>query len=264
MEQIMIDLYDGNNVMRRAMEKHQLPLAKPMSLRQRYEATCAAPAGTQLWIWDGYDHNDRRRDIYPPYKMNRDPAAEDIYAQIKLWREILALSPAVQIAVRGWEADDVISTLAGRFARMGIPVRIHSNDMDFAQLTRLPNVSLIGVDTKGVEGRWVPLYKAMVGDKSDNIAGIPGFGPGAWDSLVEHRAQIERAIVAGQSAGFVGLPFKPKVLAWLQSDDNIKLLQNMLTVTYFDTVPDDELEAGIIQGDVNRLAAHTRMSEFFL
>lgn len=260
----MIDLYDGNNVMRRAMERHQLPSARPMSLRQRYEATCAATAGTQLWIWDGYQHNERRRAIYPPYKMNRPPIAEDIFAQVTLWKDILRFSPAVQVTVQGWEADDVISTLAGRFAKTGLPVNIHSNDMDFAQLTRLPNVTLVGVDTKGVEGRWVPLYKAMVGDKSDNIDGIPGFGPKAWDALQDHWPEIERAIVAGDPAGFVGLPFKPGVLAWLQGKNNIELLQAMLTVTYFDTVPADELEGGIIQGDVDRMAAHARLSEFFL
>lgn len=260
----MIDLYDGNNVMRRSIEKQMLPTARPMTLRQRYEAACAAPVGSQIWVWDGYQHNERRREIYPAYKMNREPAAENIYAQIKLFREILALSPTTQVTVNGWEADDVISTLARQFARRGVAVRIHSNDMDYAQLTNLPNVTLVGVDNKGVNGRWVALFKAMVGDKSDNIAGIPGFGPKRWTEMENSWPQIERAIVSGNPAGFVGLPFKPAILAWLQSDDNIKLLQSMLLVTHFYNVPDDELEGGISVGKLDRLAAHARMSEFFL
>lgn len=260
----MIDLYDGNNVMRRSMEKHQLPTARPMSLRQRYEATVAKPAGSQIWVWDGYKHNERRQAIYPAYKMNREPAAADIYAQIKLWKEILTMSTASQVEVYGWEADDVISTLARRLSRKGVQVNIHTNDMDYGQLEHLPNIKLVGVNTKGVPGRWVPLYKAMVGDTSDNIDGIPGFGPKRWLEMADYWPQIERAIVIGDSAGFVGLPFKPAVLAWLQADENIKLLQQMLTVTYFEDVPDDELEGGIKEGVMNRMAAHNRMAEFFL
>ena len=260
----MIDIYDGNNVMRRAMERHLLPMARPMTIRQRYEQMCAAQPGTQIWVWDGYQHNERRREVYPPYKMNREPAAEDIYAQIKLWKELLAMTPATQVTVQGWEADDVISTLARKFARRGISVRIHSNDMDYAQLLRLPNVTLVGVDTKGVEGRWVALYKALVGDKSDNIAGIPGFGPKRWLELQDHWPQIERAIVQGNVGGFDGIPFKPAVAAWLADASNIKLLQAMLFVTHFDDVPDDELEGGVKEGSINRLAANARMTEFFL
>jgi 5'-3' exonuclease len=259
----MIDLYDGNNVMRRAMERH-IGGPSPMSLRQRYEATLATAPGTQFWVWDGYQHNERRREIYPPYKMNREPVAQDIFSQIKLWREVLAMSHATQVEVYGWEADDVISTLARRLSHKGIPVRIHSNDMDYGQLEHLPNITLVGVNTKGVSGRWVPLYKAMVGDSSDNIAGIPGFGPKRWLEMEDHWPQIERAIVAGTPSGFAGLPFKPAVLAWLQDEQNIALLQAMLTITYFEDVPNDELEGGLKLGTIDRVAAHNRLTEFFL
>src|SRR5687767_14551657 len=105
METPMIDLYDGNNVMRRSMERH-ISAPTPMSLRQRYEATVAKPLGSQIWVWDGYQHNERRRAIYPAYKMNREPIAEDIFSQIKLWKEILTMSTASQVEVYGWEADD--------------------------------------------------------------------------------------------------------------------------------------------------------------
>jgi 5'-3' exonuclease len=256
----MINLYDGNNVMRRAMEKHQLPMQRPLTLRLRYEAAKAS----DIWVWDGYQHNERRRAVYPPYKMNREPTPENVYAQINLWKEILALSPSTQVTVHGWEADDVISTLARSFAKRGVPVAIHSNDMDYAQLTRLPNVTLVGVDTKGVDGRWVALYKALVGDKSDNIAGINGFGPKRWLELEDYWPQIERAIVQGAPAGFEGVPFKPAVAAWLRDDENIKLLQAMLYVTHFEDVPEDELEGGIIEGKPDPRAAHLRLSEFFL
>lgn len=259
----MINLYDGNNVMLRAMEKPQLKRERPLSLRMRYEQTCSRPEGTEIWCWDGRNHNDRRREIYPPYKTNRTPMAEDRFAQINLWKDLLKLSPATQICVHGWEADDVISTLARRFAKTGIPVTIHSNDMDYGQLG-YPNVVLNGVDSKGVEPRWIALYKAMVGDKSDFIAGIPGFGPKTWADLADHWPQIERAIVQGTPAGFEGLPFKPSVRAWLTSQENIDLLRAMLTVTHFMDVPDDELDGGIIHGETNRAQAHDLLRKYFL
>ena len=261
----MIHLYDGNNVMRRAMEKHGLlPGQRPMTLRMRFEHCCLQSPGSQLWCWDGYGHNERRREIYAPYKMNRTPPAEDIFAQIKLWRDVLRHSPATQVCVEGWEADDVIATLARRFAKSGHYVTIHSNDMDYAQLLGLGNVTLNGVNTKEIPARWIPLYKAMVGDPADNIGGIPNFGPKAWASMEDHWPQIERAIAAGNPAGFIGLPFKKGVLAWLQDEENVKLLQNMLLVTHFMNVPDDELEGGIILGQLDRQKAHDMLGRFFL
>lgn len=260
----MIHLYDGNNVMRRAMEKPMIGAARPMSLRMRYEHCCAQPVGSQIWCWDGYQHNERRREIYPLYKMNRTPCAEDMFAQIKLWRDLLKHSTATQICVEGWEADDIIATMARRFVARGIPVTIHTNDMDYAQLLDCSGVTLNGVNTKGVPPRWIALYKAMVGDQSDNIKGIPGFGPTRWLEMEDHWPQIERAIRAGQPAGFIGLPFKPAVLAWLQEPDNVELLQKMLLVTHLMDVPNDELNGGISAGTMDRDAATKLLGSFFL
>lgn len=257
----MIHLYDGNNVMRRRMERDVLNKGRVLSLRQMY---AAANEGSQIWAWDGYRHNERRQAIYPPYKVGRPKTPEDIFAQVKLFREVLRHSRATQIEVEGWEADDIIGTLTRRFVKKGLPVTIHSNDMDYAQLEHLPGVVLNGVNTKGVPGRWVPLYKAMQGDSSDKIAGIPNFGGKRWEQIEAHWPQIERAIITGDPTGFVGIPFKPAVVAWLQSKENIDLLRAMLTVTHFENVPEDELEGGIIVGQHNPAAAHQRLSEFFL
>jgi DNA polymerase-1 len=260
----MIHLYDGNNVMLRAMQKPMIGQARPMSLRMRYEHCCAQPVGSQIWCWDGFGHNERRREIYPRYKTNRTPMADDMFSQIKLWKKCLTLSTATSIECQGWEADDVVSTLARRFARAGVRVTIHTNDMDYAQLLGLGNVTLDGVNTKDVPGRWVALYKAMVGDSSDFIAGIPGFGHKRWEAMQDHWPQIERAIAIGDPAGFVGLPFTKAVAAWLTEQENIDLLQNMLLVTHFINVPDDELEAGITHGEFNRAEAHNLLGKFFL
>lgn len=256
----MIDIYDGNNIMRRAYEvKYQMPGEKVMSLRMRFEQACWAQPGSQIWVWDGQSHNERRQEIYPQYKSNRPPIAADIFAQVRLWRDLLAFTPQTQITIFGWEADDIIGSLV---RRMPGKARVHTNDMDYGQIAHL--CDLKGVNMKGVPPRWVPLYKAMCGDSSDNIDGIPGFGPGRWLEMAPHWAQIERAVRAGAPEGFADLPFKPKVKAWLLDPVNIKLLQSMLLVTHFHPVPEDELNGGITTGTRNPEAGHALLSRYFL
>ena len=258
-----LDIYDGNNVMRRAFEQRgQLAGQRPMSLRMRYEHAMAQPAGTQIWCWDGRAHNERRREIYPQYKMNRNPTPEDIFAQIRLWRDIAKHSPIIQFEVHGWEADDVIGTLVRRFAAKGYHCRVHTNDMDYGQIAHL--CTLNGVNMKDVEPRWVPLYKALCGDSSDNIDGIPGFGPGRWKEMQSHWPAILQAIVTGTPEAFADLPFKPAVKRWLADQANVDLLQNMLLVTHFQEVPDDELDGGAHFGEPDRAAALELLEKYFL
>jgi len=258
----VIHLYDGNNIMRRQFEAATWGAPKPMSLRMRYEQACVKPAGSEIWCWDGYLHNERRRDIYSPYKTNRTPTPENIFAQIQLFRDALKHSPVTQVEVSGWEADDVIGTLVRRLAARGVACTVHTNDMDYGQIAHL--CTLNGVNLKGVPPRWIALYKAMCGDTSDNIKGIPGFGPGRWGEMEPHWPAIEAGIRAGSKEGLLGLPFKPAVKAWLSSDENIDLLQAMLIVTHFQNVPDDELEGGIHHGVLDRPAAHALLGRFFL
>lgn len=258
----MIHLYDGNNIMRRQFTETTWGKTESMSLRMRYEHACAQPPGTQIWCWDGFKHNERRREIYPLYKTNRSATPEDIFAQIKLFRDAMKHSLAIQIEVAGWEADDVIGTLVRRFAKQGTATTVHTNDMDYGQIAHL--CTLNGVNMKGVEPRRIALYKALCGDASDNIKGIPGFGPGRWLAVEEHWDDILKAIITGVPEAFVDIPFKPAVKAWLASQENVDTLRAMLTVTHFDNVPDDELEGGIHHGVLNRPAAHALLGKFFL
>lgn len=252
----MIRIFDGNNVLRRLAERRDHMVgALSMNLRMRYEAVLP----TDIWVWDGRNHNERRREIFPDYKMNRSPVAEDVYAQIRLWRKLLRWSPATQIEVEGWEADDVIGTIVRQYPHR---CEVHTNDMDYAQVSHL--CKLNGVKDKGVPHKWIPLYKALVGDKSDNIPGITGFGHKRWEAMAEHWPAIQQGIVAGSYHHFADLPFTPAIKAWLMEPDNVAKLQCMLTITYFQNVPDDEIEGGTTKGAPDRLAAHQLLSEFFM
>lgn len=250
----MINVYDGNNVLLRALTDKSLH--NRMSLRMRYNALTPA----DIWVFDGAGHNDRRRAVYPEYKMNRLPPDPNIFAHIQLFKELLEHSNATVIQVKGWEADDVINTIA----RRGAPVKIHTNDLDYGQIAHLPNVELSGVKMKDIQPKWITLYKALVGDSSDNIAGIPGFGPKTWDAVAPHREQIVRAIRIGDPFGFEGLPLPPRVNNWLRTTGNMEVLQNMFLITHFYLVPEEELNAGIRRGVFDFDKADALLKRYFL
>lgn len=252
----MINIFDGNNILYRALSDTSLHAASGMNIRQRYLSL----KPSDIWVFDGARHNDRRVAVYPPYKGNREPTPMNMAAQIKLFKQLLVHSPATMIEVHGWEADDVIGTIARRGAR----ITVHTNDMDYVQLSRFANVTLNGVKTKDVDPSELALFKAMVGDPSDNIKGIPGFGSKAWDNLQGHRRDLLQAVQAGDPAGFVGLPVTPAVARWLANAENIATLQAMLLITHFWTVPEDELNAGITRGVPNPAAAEALLTRYLL
>lgn len=256
-----IHLFDGNNVMLRDLDSatHQR-----LGMRQRWEAACQ-PGQLHIWVWDGPRHNDRRKVVYPQYKANRTPMGEDRFAQIGVFRQALRHSNAWQVECAGWEGDDVIASLVKRFSKRGdIPITIHTNDLDYAQLRVHPLVHLNGVKPCPCPPHRLALYKALVGDPSDNIKGIPGFGPKAWEALESYWAAIERAIETQDEKAIRDIPFKPAHKAWLLDPPNLMLARAMLTVTRFFEVPDEDLEKGTAKGAYDYSAMDQLFRRFFL
>jgi hypothetical protein len=253
----MTNIYDGNNVMLRRMTTPALPGQAKLSLRQ----LLAAAQPSDIWVWDGFNHNARRVAVYPPYKGQRKPPAENVFAQIQLFKKLLAHTPAVQVCVEGWEADDVIYSLV---QRMG-PVTVHSNDADYVQLSRFPNVTLKGPKAPKCDPRHLALYKALCGDSSDNITGIPGFGPGAWDKTEGYREELTAAIRAGDANWFDCLPCLSKsAKTWLAGAGNIEQLQAMFTIVHMWEVPADEIEKGLTVGTPNPNLIDSVLKQYFL
>lgn len=253
----MINIYDGNNVMLRSMTNAPVPGQLKLSIRQRL----ASATPTDIWVWDGPKHNARRQEIYPPYKMNRQPMAEDMFAQIKLFKDLLVHTSAAQITVDGWEADDVIATLAKTWS---LPITIHTNDADYFQLLRQPNVTLKGPKKTPFDPRWTCLYKALVGDSSDNIAGISGFGPKAWDKTEGFREELETAIRVGSPHSFHALPLPTPLLRWLALPDAIPTLQSMFLITHMWDVPLEDINAGTTTGTPDQALIDSTLRRFFL
>jgi len=142
-----------------------------------------------------------RNDIYPDYKANREAAPEDLKVQFDpIYRLVKILNFPV-IWGDDVEADDVIGSLARRFASE-IPVTIVSGDKD---LTQLVTESVNMLDTMkderytpeaikekfGVGPELIPEYLAVVGDTSDNIPGAKGIGPKTAVKLFNEFGSIE-------------------------------------------------------------------------
>lgn len=254
----MINIYDGNSIMIRAMIGSSLPGQKKLTLRQRL----AFAQPSDIWVWDGPAHNKRRQDVYPPYKAKRPPLAEDIFAQINLFKELLTHTCATQITVHGWEADDVVGTIVKHY---NTPFTVHTSDADYYQLVRQPNVTLKCSTKPAFDPRWTCLFKALCGDSSDFIDGIPGFGPKAWEKTEGHRDIIVEAILHGDYLALANLPgFGKQHLKWLQTGDNMAVLQNMFLITHMWDVPMEEINAGTSVGTPNLTMIENTLRKYFL
>lgn len=128
-----------------------------------------------------------RDDIYPEYKSHRPPMPDDLRAQIEPIHAIVQAMGLPLIAHEGVEADDVIGTLALQASAAGIDTLISTGDKDMAQLVD-QHVTLINtmtntvMDCAGVEEKYgiaphlIIDFLALMGDKVDNIPGVPGVG----------------------------------------------------------------------------------------
>lgn len=169
-----LHIYDGMNWFRDSIE------IKNLSMKTLYYQLLNSK-DTNIIVWEGKGGNNRRRKLYPEYKKNRVRPFEDIFRSIDLFRQILAYAPVYQIAYDTYEGDDVIATLAKQYVSSG-PVAVHSTDKDFRQLAPL-GVVVDSNPIKECDDQFVRLYKTLVGDPSDNIKGIQGFGPVAFTRL---------------------------------------------------------------------------------
>lgn len=128
-----------------------------------------------------------RDELYPEYKSHRPPMPDELREQIQPIHDIVTAMGLPLLIIDGVEADDVIGTLAQQATELGLPVVISTGDKDMAQLvnehiTLVNTMTVTLLDPRGVEEKFgVPPeliidYLALVGDKADNIPGVPGVG----------------------------------------------------------------------------------------
>ncbi|HER19541.1 MAG TPA: DNA polymerase I, partial [Chromatiales bacterium] len=159
-----------------------------------------------------------RDDIYPDYKAHRPPLPDDLRVQIEPVHVLVRALGFPLLCVEGVEADDVIGTLMHEARENGEEVIVATADKDFAQLVA-PGVTLVNTmsnkttDVAAVEEKYgigpeqFIDFLALVGDKVDNIPGVPGCGPktatkwinqyGSLDEIIRHAEEIKGKV--GQS-----------------------------------------------------------------
>lgn len=128
-----------------------------------------------------------RDDLYGEYKANRPPMPDDLRSQIEPLHKIIEAMGLPLLIIDMVEADDVIGTLAQAAGTDGVPVVISTGDKDMAQLvtdkvTLINTMSNTVMDPEGVCEKFgigpelIIDYLALMGDKVDNIPGVPGVG----------------------------------------------------------------------------------------
>jgi hypothetical protein len=169
-------IYDGMAVIRRAVDKDPMGRA-PRSLIT--QALTPMAGDVHVWTFEGRNHLAKRRQLYPSYKDRPSTMNEGFFALLDLIRDAMKHTSALQIAVPGYEADDVIAHLVRHYAGK-LPIKIHTVDRDLNQLLTFPDVTTTASPLAGVEPHYVRLYKTYVGDASDKIPGVRGFGDKTW------------------------------------------------------------------------------------
>ncbi|MDB4951600.1 MAG: polymerase [Gemmatimonadetes bacterium] len=153
-----------------------------------------------------------RHVLYPDYKATREKMPPELEASIPRVREIVEAFRIPVLELDGYEADDVIGTLADKAVAAGLETVIVSGDKDFYQLIR-DGVCLLNpgrggptaveeewVDTRnaherlGVPPKHVVDYLGLIGDTSDNVPGVRGIGPKTAIGLIEEFGHIEQIL----------------------------------------------------------------------
>lgn len=148
----------------------------------------------------------RRSEIYPEYKAGRKKAPDDFYEQIPLLKDFLAALGWPLFECDGYEADDILGTLAVQANKLGIEADLITSDLDMLQLidsdtkvfamkrgfSEIEEFDLKYFEEKyGLKQAQFLDLKALQGDSSDNIPGVPGIGPKTATTLLQEFFTLE-------------------------------------------------------------------------
>ena len=142
-----------------------------------------------------------RKEIYPDYKANRAAMPEDLVPQIPYIKRIVQAFNLPGIEMPGYEADDIIATLAKKFSAEGMEVTVVTGDKDLMQIVD-DHIQLLDTMKDKVYGpaevaeRFggadkVVEVQALSGDSSDNIPGVPGIGEKTAKMLIDEFGDVE-------------------------------------------------------------------------
>ncbi len=219
-----------------------------------------------------------RHEKYSAYKANRQAMPEDMVPQLQVIKDIVKAYNIALIEVDGFEADDVIGTLARNAEGQSIDTLIVTPDKDFCQLVT-PKVKLLrpakegremeimdeaGVRTKyGLEPKQIIDYLALVGDASDNIPGVRGIGEktaaplisqfGSLQGIYDNIASLEKKAMKEKLINDRDNAVLSYELATI--DVNVPLPFDLSVLVYGDGVDYDKLQALFIDQGFKGLLA---------
>lgn len=146
-----------------------------------------------------------RKDIYPDYKANRSKMPDDLVPQISIIKQVVDGFNIASLEQQGFEADDIIATLARKKAEEGFAVTVVTGDKDLMQVVT-DQVQLLDTMKDKVSGlvevaeRFggtpdkVIEVQALAGDSADNVPGVPGIGEKTAKALIEQFGSVENLL----------------------------------------------------------------------
>ena len=157
-----------------------------------------------------------RTEMYPEYKANRTAMPDDLRMQMEPIREVVRAFNIPTLELQGYEADDIIGALAGRFAAQGGKVVVVTGDKDLMQIVT-DHVTLLDtmkgkesgitevVERFGVGPELVIDILGLAGDSSDNIPGVPGIGEKTATKLILEFGSLDQLLArADEVKGKIG------------------------------------------------------------
>ena len=179
-----------------------------------------------------------RGDIFPEYKANRPPTPEDIKISVPYVKRLVEAMCIPVLEVKGFEADDVIGTLAKQGAKAGYEVFMVTPDKDYGQLVdehckiyTQKGDDIIIVDKAAIEAKYgftepelVRDMLALWGDASDNIPGVPGIGEKGACKLVNAYGTVENIL---ENCDKIGGKTGKNIAEW---GDKLRLAKELTTI----------------------------------
>jgi DNA polymerase-1 len=146
-----------------------------------------------------------RHQLYPEYKANRAAMPEDLVPQVPVIKEVVRAFNMPAIELPGVEADDIIATLARRFAAKGLDVTVVTGDKDLMQVVaeRIRLLDTMKDQVCGLEEvaarfggtpQQVIEVQALAGDSSDNVPGVPGIGEKTAVELIREFGSVDNLL----------------------------------------------------------------------
>ena len=232
--------------------------------------------------WDSKSSTSKRRAIYPDYKAGRIKPGEDFYTQIPLLKELIHDLGWNFIEIDDYEADDIIGTLSQQADKAGgWETYIISSDLDMLQIvdsnthmwrilkgfTNIEEINVAEVEAKyGIKKSQFLDLKALKGDSSDNIPGVPGIGEktaakllndynnldGIYQNIDKISGSTKTKLEAGKDSAYMS-----RDLARIMFDAPVKL-SNLSDFTF----NHDQVVIGLKKLEFNSLIRKINASEF--